>query len=291
MSLDTRLPENAFILTIMTEKICGIYKITSPSKRVYIGQTRDWHTRYNKYVNSDCVQQTRLYRSFIKHGVDKHKFEILHRCSIKELNDLEIYYIELYQCFNNKLGLNLQSGGNIKYFVSDETREKISKLKKGNTIWLGRKHSEKSKLLISEVQKGKKQTEESNIKRSISLTGKKRSNEARLNISKGKTGYKMPESTKQKLREANLGKILSQETKNKMSISRKGINTWTKGIPRSNETKHKISLAGIGRIHTDESKLKMSKKRKGRLITLEQRMKISESMKVYHLHKQIQQQS
>jgi hypothetical protein len=32
-------------------EICGIYKITSPSKKVYIGQSVDIYERWQKYQN------------------------------------------------------------------------------------------------------------------------------------------------------------------------------------------------------------------------------------------------
>lgn len=46
-----------------------VYKITSPSGKVYIGQTINYKVRYAKYNNLNCKQQLRLYNSFIKNGV------------------------------------------------------------------------------------------------------------------------------------------------------------------------------------------------------------------------------
>jgi len=59
----------------------GIYKITSPSGRVYIGQSVNIEKRFKKYVRLDCKEQTRLYRSFKKHGVENHMLEIIELCS------------------------------------------------------------------------------------------------------------------------------------------------------------------------------------------------------------------
>ena len=58
-------------------KICGIYKITSPTDRVYIGLSKDINKRIETYRNARCYTQTRLYRSIIKYGWDSHKFEII----------------------------------------------------------------------------------------------------------------------------------------------------------------------------------------------------------------------
>ena len=75
-------------------KICGIYKITSPTNKIYIGQSVDILKRIEHYRNCRCEAQRLLYRSIKKHGWDKHKLEILCQCDKTDLNQLEVYYIE-----------------------------------------------------------------------------------------------------------------------------------------------------------------------------------------------------
>ena len=80
----------------MKTKICGIYKITSPSNKIYIGQSSNITLRwyyYNKYL---AKSQPKLNNSFNKHGYENHKFEILEECSKEALNEREIYYIKYY---------------------------------------------------------------------------------------------------------------------------------------------------------------------------------------------------
>ena len=57
--------------------VIGIYKITSPTNRVYIGQSIDILHRFKTYkrMYSKNQHQTKLHRSFLKHGVINHKFE------------------------------------------------------------------------------------------------------------------------------------------------------------------------------------------------------------------------
>lgn len=78
---------------------------------------------------------------------------------------------------------------------------------------------------------GRKHTEESKLKTSLKL--------------KGRIPYVVTEKTKEKLRKLKLGKKLSEETKLKMSISRKGKNKGDKnpmfGKHLSDDTKKKIS--------------------------------------------------
>ena len=124
-------------------KICGIYKITSPSNKIYIGQSIDIVKRWNVYHRLHCANQTRLYYSFKKHGTEKHKFEILCQCDKSELNNLEEYYIRLYQTFNSKFGMNLQCRNDERIEISEETREKMSINRVGRKgYWKGKKLSE-----------------------------------------------------------------------------------------------------------------------------------------------------
>ena len=46
----------------------GIYKITSPSNKIYIGQSIDIEKRFYYYRKLYCLKQVKLYRSFIKIG-------------------------------------------------------------------------------------------------------------------------------------------------------------------------------------------------------------------------------
>jgi group I intron endonuclease len=58
----------------------GIYKISSPSGRVYIGQSVDINARFRAYRNGNCGKQKRLYESFKKYGFDSHILEIIEEC-------------------------------------------------------------------------------------------------------------------------------------------------------------------------------------------------------------------
>lgn len=126
-----------------------IYKITSPSKRIYIGQTINWKNRRREYNGKGCVQQTRLYASFLKYGVDKHLFEIVTECDQKDLNIWERYYQDLYGCIGRK-GLNckLTNYGDRSGGISEETRHRMSsaqKIAQSGKARIGMKHSDETK--------------------------------------------------------------------------------------------------------------------------------------------------
>lgn len=122
--------EQIFVVgkSVKTKRIkkCGVYAVFSPSGSVYIGQSYDIIGRFRQYNNfTNCKEQIRLYNSFMKYGIEKHKFFILQECSESELDQLECYYMDLYGSVGTKKGLNLKSGG-ANGRPSDETRKKMS---------------------------------------------------------------------------------------------------------------------------------------------------------------------
>jgi len=106
----------------------GIYKITNPKGKVYIGQSIEIENRLYKYKSACCKKQAKIYHSIKKYGWESHSFDIIHKCSISELNDLEVYYINKYNSVKD--GLNLAYGGGSS-LLTEEHKEKISNSLKG----------------------------------------------------------------------------------------------------------------------------------------------------------------
>ncbi len=124
--------------------IIGIYKITSPIGRIYVGQSFGINGRWKTYFKLRCKKQPELYDSLLEYGVENHTFEIIHvieKCELTkleiklELNRLEVYYIKLFDSFNTPHGLNLTSGGGSKKIVSDETRKRLRESHLGQVAW------------------------------------------------------------------------------------------------------------------------------------------------------------
>lgn len=120
----------------------GIYKITSPTGRLYIGQSKSLELRIASYKYYDreyrqyikMGKKSLILNSLKKYGYEQHKFEIIDICDISILNEREIYYIELFKTYFTKYpefnGLNLHEGGTTppKIYgpMSDDTKLKIS---------------------------------------------------------------------------------------------------------------------------------------------------------------------
>ena len=86
-------------------KIIGIYKITSPSNRIYIGQTVDFIKRKSHYKNLKRNHQIRLFNSIQKYGWENHKLELIEECNVTLLSERERYWQEFYNVLSDK-GLN-----------------------------------------------------------------------------------------------------------------------------------------------------------------------------------------
>jgi len=108
-----------------------IYKITSPSGKVYVGQTTDLPRRKSRYRRLDCKQQPKVFNSIVKYTWELHIFEVIEELIDSDkisLNEREQYWISYYDSMNN--GLNCTGGGDSK-IISSETIEKIRLSKLG----------------------------------------------------------------------------------------------------------------------------------------------------------------
>jgi group I intron endonuclease len=146
------------------QKQIGIYKITSPSGKIYIGQSWNIPSRFSKYKSlSSSKKQRILHNSFKKYGWEAHKFEIIEtffeEITQKELDDNEIKYIKEYRDKNIYL-LNIKEGGlGGKLPVSSIEKMLKTKKEKGKM-----NHSDETKLKISNSHKGMKHSKDTKIK-------------------------------------------------------------------------------------------------------------------------------
>ena len=134
----------------------GVYKITSPSGKVYIGSSCNIEQRFYHYKVLHCDSQTRLYRSFLKYGVENHKFEIVEECTMENVRERELYYGILYEVLDKNKGLNcrLPKEGEAASYMSEETKRKIGETNRVKQT--GKKHgfykSSLKKLTVEQVK-------------------------------------------------------------------------------------------------------------------------------------------
>lgn len=237
-----------------------IYKITSPSNKIYIGQTFNFDKRMRSYRNLDCRNQRLLFRSLSKYGFHSHLIEIIHDyvSNIDELLELEIKYIGIYESYGK--GLNLTKGGegcNIEHH-SEETKMKISYSKKNM--------DKTDRQIMAHFRSfGYKHSSERNEKKSKSQGGcnhwlfgkkmsdntiKKKSESMILKYKEGyvspRKGYKLDDQTKEKIKNSKSIPIMqysndilikkwtsAKEASEELNISHGNINACCNGRRKS----------------------------------------------------------
>lgn len=129
------------------DKNCGIYKITSPTGRIYIGQAVNLYRRISGYsMSSTYKKQPKLKNSFEKYGFEAHQLDIIEYCSEDELNCSERFWQDEFDVLSeNGLNCVLQECGQARKVYTKELRKKISDSKLGekNPNW-GKKMSRES---------------------------------------------------------------------------------------------------------------------------------------------------
>ena len=79
----------------------GIYKITSPTEKIYIGQSWDLVNRKSQYKGGYCKTNSPIKSSINKYGWDNHSFEQVHELPQDVTQDVldsyEIFYWERYR--------------------------------------------------------------------------------------------------------------------------------------------------------------------------------------------------
>jgi group I intron endonuclease len=171
-------------------KEVGIYKIHSPSNKIYIGQSIDIQYRIYKYSTLHCKMQPKLCASLAKYGWENHEFKVLHKLpsdvTQDVLNAYEEYYLQQFIDCGYE-ALNIRAAGRYGK-ISDETKIKLSiSLKEYYKNPENRKKT-------SEATRNGMILSKAYEKISIKKSGKKLSEEHRRKISEAGMGRICPKS-------------------------------------------------------------------------------------------------
>jgi len=182
----------------------GIYKIVSPTDKVYVGQSTNIKKRFISYKSlNNSKKQRALHNSFKKHGITNHRFEIIELCSIDLLNKKERFYQDFYDVIKKGLNSRLTKTKDKSGFLSEETKKRISKNRKG-------------------IKPIFKNPQERIDKIKKALTGKKLSKEHIESLSKAQTGLKRSPEAIAKSVKSRIGRKDSVSTKKIKSENQKG---------------------------------------------------------------------
>lgn len=196
----------------------GIYKITSPANKVYIGQSINIENRIKKYKYFISKKQTKLYYSILKYGYDNHIFEVIEECSIEDLNERERHYQDLFNCLSDGLNCRLTTSEDKLGIISKESRQKMSLIK------IGTKRTQETKDKISKARLGMKFSDEVKLNMKLAQQNKnyKHSEETLKKLSKAKLGKKGKDSNNTKAiidLSTNIEYFSIQEASEKLNIN------------------------------------------------------------------------
>lgn len=123
---------------------CGIYKITNKiNNKCYIGQSIAIEERWKReksraFQPSQDGYYSSLGKAFRKYGIDNFTFEIIEECEMKQLDELEQKYIELYDSYfsgyNETLGGQKSGGFGTSLKISKEQLLEIYDLLQHSTL-------------------------------------------------------------------------------------------------------------------------------------------------------------
>lgn len=188
-------------------KIVGIYKITSPSGKVYIGQSWDIRQRLKYYKAGHCKGQLKIHNSLLKYSFNAHSFEIIYELpsdtTQSVLDEFETFFIQQFTEAGIEM-LNIRPGGLSSRPAPESCAKMVeTRRKKGSYAW-----SDEQRRAQSERQKGKC---------SIVMTA-----EVIAKVAAAQRGRKHTADHVEKNRQAQIGRIHSEETKRKIGASNIG---------------------------------------------------------------------
>lgn len=136
---------------VKINKTCGIYCIENlVNGKMYIGQSKDIKGRFNQHTSTlrrNKHKNEYLQKSWNKYGESNFKFYVLLACDIERLDNLERKCIQEFKTLDVNFGYNIESGGNLHKTMSESSKKKLSKAKKGK---------KKSKEAIENMRKSAK---------------------------------------------------------------------------------------------------------------------------------------
>jgi len=210
------------------------------NNKIYIGQTsKNLYIRFKQHKR-DCEKNFHnmlIHKAMNKYGTENfliRPVDIIKCVTLtdfkKELNKLEMYYINIFKTTNKDIGYNLTNGGGgcTGRILSETTKKKISDSKIGEKNpmygkkWSSAKRIQMKNLMTAENNHnyGKPLSEKTKQKLSNALKNREISIETRKKISESMIGIKKTDEMRKKLSESKKGTTLSEQTKQKIKNTR-----------------------------------------------------------------------
>lgn len=147
--------------------VIGIYRVTNKvNQKSYIGQSTNIKKRLNSHKNAinrkpdDYRGQGPLYDDIRKYGIENFEFVVLSECLIECLDELEEYFIALYDSCNTgynrtKTVYAMSDSDVVERTYTPERRKEYSEIMKqtNKKMWSNPEYREKQSKLLSDIQK------------------------------------------------------------------------------------------------------------------------------------------
>lgn len=193
---------------------CGIYQLTFPNGKFYIGSSCQIHVRFNVHIKSmnkgrhinDLMQRT-----FQKYGAPSLKILLI--CQKEQLKFYEQIVLD-----------GLRPEINLNRFAdrpdyNEEIARKLSVAQRGRIM------SSEHRARLSAAAKGKKKSEAHCASLSAARKGFRHSEETKLKMSLARQGRKVSEETKYKISKKNSGKKRTLAERARMSAANTAAKT------------------------------------------------------------------
>lgn len=246
--------------------LSGVYSITSPSGKQYVGSAKSMRHRWSAHCSAlrrGDHHSPQLQRAFNKYGEDSLRFEVLLVCAPEHLTMYEQAAIDAMGPAYNVLR-HARSPLGVKR--SEQTKEKIAASKRGKSrpahviealrkANFGKVLSAEHRAKISAFHRGRKKAPEHVAKVAAANRGRKMQPEHVEQMRAALTGRKLAPEHAQKARTSSIGLKRSPETLERMSAAAKvfceanrelvtaRVRAIHVGRKRSPETRAKISAA------------------------------------------------
>lgn len=189
--------------------VIGIYTIKSvKDNKILVGQSINIVRRLSQHkfhLKNNTHDNRHLQSAYNKYGIDNFQFQILLICEEEHLYSEENYWCNLLNTHNHKFGYNIKPthpNGNYR-------------------------HSEETKLRMSQKLKGIKRTNEFKKNCSLRMIGHKKSKKTLEKLRNTCTGKKHTDVTKQKLSHIKKGKSITFSKEGRASVD-KALKEWLK---------------------------------------------------------------
>jgi len=226
---------------------CGIYSITNRvTNKLYIGYSSNFSERWCNHRNElrrNIHDNEHLQRAWNLHGESNFKFERIEICYKYELVEREHYWCKLLKTHNRDIGYN-----------EKETGEGAP------SGMLGKKHTEESKMLISQNRKGKLVGKDNPFYgRKHTEEWKKKASENRIGKPNVKLiGRRLTDQHRENLRTSHIGQVVTDEQRKRRSERAKNDPKTKDRIAHALKSKYRavVRLNSKGQVTADYSTIK-----------------------------------